>query len=969
MEEEVLAGVDSTVRERYAAFKKAVKDKSFFETADGKPGADTYFEALLKEPGLARLHSTMRRNYAAALQDDAQQAINAYMKANPTELQDRYNADRRYQLYPMYLRRAAGILGPGSLFYRLLLSKASYFEGLGLRLEAGRIKGLRRENFYYRAKAKQIEALRYDTLSPFIYNELGVLHSLLKLDERAFAYYDKAIDLSPEWGLPYINYSVGLHYAGERERSLNMGEEALKRMPDYGQAWVLLAFIHANYWDFVPGRKYSERLGLELHQNFMFNTDNYGTIAQRKLRYVKSIELLREGFRRDASCVSCLVNLGNIYRQINDPAQAERYLTQAIALDSTNAKVHRELGVLFSHERRFVAAEKYYRRAIALALPVDSVSASYWYNELGNLYKTQGNLQRAMEQYQYSLAIDSTYTHALGNLGYMLGEIGDYRQAERYLIRCARITTSKLYMLGDLYTEMQRFKEAEWMYKRAIAANPNYIYPQTKLVFLFRLTGRTVKADSLQTALLLKFPDDPGMKVSLAWQNQYHFGLYDEAEQLFFDALKQGGDTTTIYSGLGATHLRAGRLEKAREYFDLMTRRDSSWSIQSTIFYYHAFIGEDEKALDLLEKLLQQGYYGPYDFRNNPTLDKLRQTPRFRALLRQYLPEVFALNEDFLEVADTASYFAENCFQLGYYWHYRTPQDAEEAYRRAMALEPGHLPAQLSLAELLIEQGRIEEGKALLPDTLPADDARLLVLAGRIYFALEDTAKGNRYFQQASGLQIVNNWSHHTYIGNYLYYMQINPVLAIPYREKALDLDPHGDFAAVADLADAYYAAGRAAEAIALLEGRMARDTAELGYPMHAALLYLLSGDTAAFRSTLQEMEPHWPGIHRLTEFTDSLTAGNITDAERALAALKAEFASLQYSWWPVIARIMVCREHVKKGHPDTALEYLGEMLKDWPGILPHVNQDPHLAPLRNHPGYGDVKAKYFRKSWFPSLW
>ena len=49
--------------------------------------AETYYTQLINEPGLERLHSTIRRNYAAALQDDAQQVINIWLKADVKQLE------------------------------------------------------------------------------------------------------------------------------------------------------------------------------------------------------------------------------------------------------------------------------------------------------------------------------------------------------------------------------------------------------------------------------------------------------------------------------------------------------------------------------------------------------------------------------------------------------------------------------------------------------------------------------------------------------------------------------------------------------------------------------------------------------------------------------------------------------------------------------------------------------------------
>ena len=69
MEAEILAGVDSTIQEYYKLFNKTLKTKSFLEPKNAC--ADFYYGKLINEPKLTKLHSTLRRNFAAALQDEA----------------------------------------------------------------------------------------------------------------------------------------------------------------------------------------------------------------------------------------------------------------------------------------------------------------------------------------------------------------------------------------------------------------------------------------------------------------------------------------------------------------------------------------------------------------------------------------------------------------------------------------------------------------------------------------------------------------------------------------------------------------------------------------------------------------------------------------------------------------------------------------------------------------------------------
>ena len=86
IEDDVLAAADTHIVKMYFAFQKALKDKQFLEPTAAS--ADFYYEKLSREPQLEKLHSSMRRNYAAALQDDAQQVMNEWMKTSDDQLQE-----------------------------------------------------------------------------------------------------------------------------------------------------------------------------------------------------------------------------------------------------------------------------------------------------------------------------------------------------------------------------------------------------------------------------------------------------------------------------------------------------------------------------------------------------------------------------------------------------------------------------------------------------------------------------------------------------------------------------------------------------------------------------------------------------------------------------------------------------------------------------------------------------------------
>lgn len=68
-------------------FSKAIEKRTTFNPNTNENYADVLFEKLIAEPQLSRLVNSMRRTYAAALLDDAQQYINTFLNADVKQLE------------------------------------------------------------------------------------------------------------------------------------------------------------------------------------------------------------------------------------------------------------------------------------------------------------------------------------------------------------------------------------------------------------------------------------------------------------------------------------------------------------------------------------------------------------------------------------------------------------------------------------------------------------------------------------------------------------------------------------------------------------------------------------------------------------------------------------------------------------------------------------------------------------------
>ncbi len=203
-----LARADSSIRELYAAFEAALARGELMPPASGGRCADDYFRALVAEPSIAELHGYLRRNFAAALQNEAQVVTNKLLKTDPQVATYVWSKPFVFDHIPAYLARAAEILGEDHFFYKHLKAKQLFFEGKTCRQHH---PGLAPDSLLRLQITKFERALGYDSMAAYVYVDLGFLCFFgLSQIEKTRACAEKALALSPNW--VYAHYLAAHAY-------------------------------------------------------------------------------------------------------------------------------------------------------------------------------------------------------------------------------------------------------------------------------------------------------------------------------------------------------------------------------------------------------------------------------------------------------------------------------------------------------------------------------------------------------------------------------------------------------------------------------------------------------------------------------------------------------------------------------------------------------------------------------------
>ena len=210
----LLGEADEKTRQWYRDFIVTMKLGQLM-SPPGHCASDLY-DSLATIPALSPLHRNWQRKLAAALLDETQQALNAYLKTDSRELFRRWKYVDSYNRYPQYMERAIALMGTKSFMLQLMQTKLHYFRGLEYRLD-GEKKGNREA--LLSALAAQEKALSYEPHAAFVLNEMGLLSYLLGREDDA-GYFLQAAELAPSWSIPQLNLSI--HYQQENKLDLAM---------------------------------------------------------------------------------------------------------------------------------------------------------------------------------------------------------------------------------------------------------------------------------------------------------------------------------------------------------------------------------------------------------------------------------------------------------------------------------------------------------------------------------------------------------------------------------------------------------------------------------------------------------------------------------------------------------------------------------------------------------------------------
>ncbi len=444
-----LSDSDSLLQAKYRAFETALEQRMLFEP----PGicANDLYEQLIQNQQLKPLHSLLRRNLAAALQDEVQQALNALLDNDSYEANNWLYKPEKYTQYPFYLERSMELLGENHYMYRTLLAKKYYFEGYNLAKNIGDQENqpVRRDSFKMAAKAKFLESIQLQPEAAYPYRAIGNLYFVNDpYQSDSLVYWDsRAVELSPNWLAPYLDITneyqsaqtdlqqteswllkaLALHpqsylvlerlawlkqWQGKAEESIAISKKMIDMKPELFNAYSTLAYTLAYMkGDFLECEKYCLK-SIELEPNQGWRAQWSLAISYvRTKRAEQAAELSKaclESLKSSSyeksnaltTLTAALVQMG----RYDEAAQYFRLLDSFQFGDPFNKTwVKMNEGRMYFQEGQWAQSEKTLEAALLLDPTNDPVWITLW-ALLGEIKAIQGQPGAAEELFQKALS-------------------------------------------------------------------------------------------------------------------------------------------------------------------------------------------------------------------------------------------------------------------------------------------------------------------------------------------------------------------------------------------------------------------------------------------------------------------------------------------------------------------------------------------------------------------------------------
>jgi len=363
----------------------------------------------------------------------------------------------------------------------------------------------------------------------------------------------------------------------------------------------------------------------------------FGDFTGAKVYYENALKI-------DSGFTSAKATLGNLLIEKRfDLERGKELLNQAVK-DADNLTDGEKYGILASHavnvENDFTKGIEYFKKLSQLYPD----NPAYHHN-LGWYYQVTGLYKEALDEYKKVVSINPIYVLSYAGINWIyLEKLG---QADSALLWAKKMISDNpqnawgYYDLGSAYIGLDSINEAERAFQKGREINPYLLNNQYRLALTYQLQGKYIEAIRvLERMIEIKQYD--------AWA-YYYLGINYKHEKEMAKAmenftrfrniavgqwLESYPDRAETYIALAKVTAYMGNMEYSNQMIGKAIELDSS--LYRDYASWYCIQGKIPKAIDQVEKALENGYRDFAWLKLDPDIKPLKDESRFLELLDNY---------------------------------------------------------------------------------------------------------------------------------------------------------------------------------------------------------------------------------------------------------------------------------------------------------------------------------------------
>lgn len=483
--------------------------------------------------------------------------------------------------------------------------------------------------------------------------------------EEALDYLNKEITEHPDNGYAFAWMASVRNYNEEYGRALTAANTAVKKIPSKDKEYKAFAFstrasVFLNLEDTIQAMKdYAQAIALTPEDDRLYNTRAQLYYEQGKYDladndYRKMISLKEGdvmgymGLGRNANAQKRYEDAIKQFDYVNklEPSYSSAYSFRAesyIGLKKYNEAIDDVITALgidqddkAFYELQTLADSAFAQTVAKLKVQkLKEPKESSWPYDLGVVYERTDRYAKAIPFYKESLAIESNKETA-NRIANCYNEIGDYDKALEYCDQAIALDSTKnnyLYFKANILDNAGRSEEAIKVMDSYIAQNPDEYFPYYRRGWFKDHSGKTDEAIEDYTMAITLQPNDAYQYLNrgvLLLQK----GDKKKADEDFKQAVRLDSVPDAPECAFYAYYY-LGNKNKAIEMLNKALKKDAKANYYDAACLY-SIMNDKDKAISYLQKALENGYRKFAHIKRDRDLNNIRSTSEYKAIMDKY---------------------------------------------------------------------------------------------------------------------------------------------------------------------------------------------------------------------------------------------------------------------------------------------------------------------------------------------